>query len=190
MGITIHYHGGIDRLELISKFTVELEDIAQSMGWDSHLVGENESDPPFRGIIISPAGQCETLSFIFDRLGRLRNLADLVLEQVEPNEFSGYCFVKTQYAPIETHAWIIGLLRYLKKHYLSDLEVTDEGGFWETGDVVALSEKRQYLKGKIEQLAEGLASTDFEGNLQSPDDMIAHLEMIVRRFKENKFLNL
>lgn len=178
MGLTIHYQGGIDRTDLIPRLTSELEDIAGSMGWKSQCVGEGEPDSDFRGIIISPSDHCEPLSFIFDQAGRLRCLADLILGQTEPTEFSGYCATKTQFTSVETHIWIIGLLRYLKKHYIHDLKVTDEGEFWETEDRAGLIEKTEFLQSMIEQIAEGLHSPEFQGDPQSLDDIVAHIEKI------------
>ena len=42
--------------------------------------------------------------------------------------------VKTQFDSPDTHIWIIGLLKYLKKRYIANLEVRDEGEYWETGN--------------------------------------------------------
>lgn len=184
MGLTIHYQGGIDRTDLISKLICELEDIAGSMAWKLQRVEESESGMQFRGVILSPSDHCESLCFIFDRNGRLRCLADLVLGQIEPTETSGYCATKTQFASVDTHIWIIGLLKYLKKHYMSDLKVTDEGEFWETDDRAGLVAKKQFLQSVIDQFAEGLQSEDFQGNPQSLGDIVAHLENIARNIKE------
>ena len=52
MGLSIHYQGGIDRIEDIPKLTEELEDIADSMGWLSQQINDDESNPNFRGIIV------------------------------------------------------------------------------------------------------------------------------------------
>ena len=38
MGLTIHYQGGIDRIEDIPKLVDELEDIAESMDWMSQRI--------------------------------------------------------------------------------------------------------------------------------------------------------
>jgi len=180
MGLSIHYKGGIDHTDLIPRLIDELEDIAESMRWTSQRINTDETDPDFRGILINPSGDCEPLCFIFDRDGRLRCLADLITGQVEPTEYSGYCATKTQFTTVETHIWIIGLLRYLKKHYLSDLEVTDEGEFWETEDRATLIGKKNFLQSKIDQVAEGFESTAFEGDAQSIEAIVAHIEKITR----------
>jgi len=181
MGLTIHYRGGIDRIEQIQPFADELEDIAESMGWMSQRINDDETDPDFYGIIVNPKGDCEPLCFLFDRRGRMRNLADLITNQIEPTEYSEYCATKTQFTSVETHIWIVGLLRYLKKHYLSDLIVSDEGEFWETENRETLIEKKNFLQSKINQLKGALEATEAETEPRSIDEMVAHIERIFRK---------
>jgi hypothetical protein len=181
MGLSIHYKGGIDRLEDIPKLLDELADIAESMDWMSQRINEDEEDPNFRGIIVNPKGECEPLCFLFDRSGRLRGLMDLLTDQVEPTEYSYYNSTKTQFAEVETHVWIIGLLRYLKKHYLSDLEVSDEGEYWETENLETLTRKKQFLQSMIEQLSSALESDEALPADRSTDAIIAHIESVVKK---------
>lgn len=183
MGLSIHYSGGIDRFEDIPKFVDELEDISDSMDWMSQRINEDETNPNFRGIIVNPKGKCEPLCFLFDRSGRLRGLMDLITEQVEPTEYSYHNSTKTQYAEVETHAWIIGLLRYLKKHYLSDLEVSDEGEYWETENLETLTQKKQFLQSMVHKLSGALEKAEAPPGNSSTDDIIAHIESIVRKIQ-------
>ncbi|MGJ8653059.1 MAG: hypothetical protein ACSHX8_07280 [Opitutaceae bacterium] len=184
MGLSIHYKGGIDRVEDIPKFVDELEDIADSMDWMSQRINDDEIDPAFRGIIVNPKGDCEPLCFIFDREGRLRPLMDLITDQIEPTEYSYYTATKTQFATIETHVWIIGLLRYLKKHTLSDLEVTDEGEYWETENLETLKKKKQFLQSMIDQLSGALNQAAPLPEDSSTEDIIAHIESIVEKLHD------
>lgn len=181
MGLSIHYQGGIDRIEDIPKLVEELEDIGESMGWKSQRLNADEKDPNFRGIIVNPEGDCEPLCFIFDRAGKLRGLMDLISDQVEPTEYSYYIATKTQFIAIETHIWIIGLLRYLKKHYLSDLSVSDEGGYWETENFEALKAKQAFLQDKINQLAEGLEAAETPVHHLSLDELVSRIEAIAKK---------
>ena len=183
MGLTIHYQGGIDRIEDIPKLVNELEDIAESMGWTSQRINDDESDPNFRGIIVNPKGECEPLCFLFDRKGKLRTLVDLVSDQVEPTEYSYFNSTKTQFAAVETHVWIIGLLRYLKKRYFSDLSVSDEGDYWETENLKTLKEKKNFLQSKINQLGEDLKATEPLPEDFSVDELIARIEAIVEKME-------
>ena len=183
MGLTIHYQGGIDRIEDIPKLVDELEDIAESMGWMSQRINNDESDPNFRGIIVNPKGECEPLCFLFDRTGKLRVLMDLISDQIEPTEYSYFNSTKTQFVAIETHVWIIGLLRYLKKHYFSDLSVRDEGGYWETENFETLKEKKNFLQSKINQLGEALETAESLPEDFSVDELIARIEAIAKKMK-------
>ena len=183
MGLSIHYQGGIDRLEDISKLVDELEDIAESMGWMSQRINNDESDPSFRGIIVNPKGACEPLCFLFDRTGKLRAVMDLVSGQIEPTEYSYFNSTKTQFVAIETHVWIIGLLRYLKKHYFSDLSVRDEGDYWETEGLETLKKKKNFLQSKINQLGEDLKTAESLPEGFSVDELIARIEAIAKKTK-------
>ena len=183
MGLTIHYQGSINHIEDIPRLVDEMEDIAKSMGWMSQRINDNESDPNFRGIILNPKGKGEPLCFIFDRAGRLRGLMDLVSDQVEPTEYSYFNFTKTQFLPIETHVWIISLLRYLKKHYLSDLHVRDEGDYWETENLATLKEKKDFLQSKINQLGDALKTAEPLPEGLSVDELIARIEAIVKKMR-------
>ncbi len=181
MGLSIHYRGGIDRIEDIPKLVEELEDIADSMGWLSQRINDDEADPNFKGILVNPKGDCEPLCFLFDRAGKLRGLMDLITDQVEPTEYSYYNATKTQFTTVETHAWIIGLLRYLKKHMLSDLHVTDEGEYWETGSLETLKSKKQFLQTKIDQLADALETADALPEDATIDELVTRIEAIVKK---------
>ena len=60
--------------------------------------------------------------------------------------------MKTQFLTADVHVWIVGLLKYLQKRCFSNLEVDDEGGFWETGDRTALEAKMRLLNDKMDEL--------------------------------------
>lgn len=179
MGVTIHYRGNLDKLEALPKLLDELTDIARSMRWECRRIETDADNHEFNGVVISPGNGCESLTFLFDRQGHLRNIADLIANQVEPDpQSSFYVSVKTQFAPIKTHIWIIGLLRYLKKTYLTNLKVTDEGGFLETGNSETLAEKRRFLQGKIDLISSGLEESVHP--IKNIDDLVAEIERIVR----------
>ena len=99
----------------------------------------------------------EPLAFFFDARGNLRAPLDMVLIQegaIKPQDSWVSC--KTQFAPPEIHIWIVGLLKYLKRKYIPDLEVSDESDYWQTGDRQLLEQKMQFLQSKMDQLAGAL----------------------------------
>jgi hypothetical protein len=89
--------------------------------------------------------------------------------------------VKTQFAPAEVHAGIVKLLRHLKKKYFPDLEVSDEGGYWETGDLDALREKQALLNEKMDLLASELGKVPAGERSRSPEELADLIEDILRR---------
>ncbi len=164
MGVSIHYQGGLGAGASLPELVAELEDIALSMGWQAQRIELDAENPVFEGVILNPDDKTESLPFLFDREGRLRCLVDLVCGQFEPDpRCSFFVSVKTQYGDLRTHLWIVGLLRYLKSKYLPDLEVNDEGGYWETGDVPELERRRDFLNAKIAELAGELSKMDLQG---------------------------
>jgi hypothetical protein len=175
MGVSIHYQGGLGAGASLPELVAELEDIALSKGWEAHRIELDAENPVFEGVILEPNDRTESLAFLFDREGRLRNLVDLICGQFEPDPRCSY-FVssKTQYGDVGTHLWIVGLLRYLKSKYLPDLEVNDEGGYWESGDVAELEHRREFLNEKMAELAGELSKMDPAG--KTPEALADEVE--------------
>jgi len=180
MGVTIHYRGTLDDLSRIDDLCRELADIGKSMQWKTDTRDDSWLGPPtarlmnehgavkikgnlaVKGVTMSPGNGAESLSFKFDAKGRLRSLMDLLSEsEGQPIMERPWVSVKTQFASPDLHVWIIGLLKYLQKHYISDLEVSDEGEYWETGDRDALVAKMQFINEKINWVSNALTSSEF-----------------------------
>jgi len=180
MGVTIHYRGTLDDPGRIDQLRRELADIGKSMGWVASTLDDSWLDPPtarlehqngvatikghlgLKGITLHPGNNAESLSFLFDAQGCLRSFMDVIL-RCEGNAVTEKSWVsmKTQFTSPDVHVWIIGLLKYLKKRYMPDLEVSDEGEYWETADREALVSKMQLINDKINSLAEELSSPEF-----------------------------
>ena len=176
MGVTIHYRGRLNEVGQLAKLCDEMADIAAAMGWETTRLDDDWERPAdarlrhtskgaqidghlgLKGILLRPDVDAESLSFFFDREGNLRSMMDVVMivdGTLKPQD--AWVSVKTQFASPEVHAWIIGLLKYVKKRYISDLQVSDEGQYWETGDIRILRERMEFLGEKIEQLASHLS---------------------------------
>ncbi len=93
---------------------------------------------PVKGIEIQPHEDSEPLRLEFDR--------DLYVQD----------FTKTQFAPIEIHVQVVELLHLLIPQFES-IEVTDEGEYFETGDLTLLAQHRNRC---LEVLDELLAQSD------------------------------
>jgi hypothetical protein len=179
MGLSLHYQGSLGDFTRLPDLLSELEDIALSMGWKSRRIERDVENLEFTGVILRPDDDTESLPFLFDNSGRLRCLADLICYQPEADSrYSYFVSVKTQFGKIETHLWIVGLLRYLKAKYLPDLEVSDEGEYWETGNFAVLDERRNFLASKIAEIADGLSK--LESRAETPEDLAYEIEAFFR----------
>lgn len=132
MGITIHFEGqlkdeasleailGLTRNfcverswphELINESQVTLNRVRDEKDWD--YIG------PTKGIAVQPHENSESFRLEFDK--------ELYVQE----------YTKTQFAPIDTHLGLVDLLRQLTP-YFANLEVIDEGEFYETNDRTTL----------------------------------------------------
>lgn len=66
----------------------------------------------------------------------------------------------------------------MKKHYLSDLHVRDEGDYWETGNLETLKKKKDFLQSKISQIREAFETGESLPEGFSIDELIARIEEI------------
>lgn len=200
MGVTLHYRGQLNESSRITALVAELADIADSMGWlwtrldddfeipaDAQVINhpqgtQIEGHLGLQGILMTPKPNGESLCFCFDREGYLRSPIGMVqILDGSLNPDQAWISVKTQFTSPECHIWIVGLLKYLKKHYLSDLEVSDEGDYWETGDATALKEKMDFIKHKMDWLSGELTSERFSHlSGQSAEQIVSEIEDLLR----------
>lgn len=203
MGVTIHYRGRLNDVAQLGKLCDELADIAATMGWETTRLDDDWEQPAdarlratptgthidgnlgLKGILMRSGGGAEPLRFCFDREGNLRCPVSMVLIlDGTLDRKDVWVSVKTQFASPELHVWIIGLLKYLKKRYVADLQVSDEGEYWETGDIRLLKKRMDFIGKKIEQLSTALSSPRF-GNMSdmSADEIASRIE---QWFLENR----
>ena len=180
MGVSVHYRGRLNDVRQLARLCDEMADIAAAMGWETTRLDDDWEQPAdarlrvtptgahidghlgLKGILLRPDVDAESLSFFFDRERNLRSMMNVVMivdGTLKPED--AWVSIKTQFASPEVHAWIIGLLKYVKKRYISDLQVSDEGGYWETGDIRVLRERMDFIGKKIEQLSTALCSPRF-----------------------------
>jgi len=176
MGVSIHYRGRLDDIGRLPALCEEVRDIARILGWPCETLDDDWSITPdatfnrdrssieghlgLKGLQIAPHPESETLTLFFDRDGFLRCPMSMLLiieGTLEPE--NAWVSIKTQFAGPETHVWVIALLKHLKKRYVSDLEVSDESGYWATGNRQELERKMAFLGGKVERLSSAIASS-------------------------------
>ena len=200
MGVSIHYRGRVADIQNIQTVCDELAAIADRMDWNYTRLDEDWTQVadasievteqgsqitghlPLNGIALTPHPKCEMMQFFFDANGHLRDSLSMVNVSEEPLKTEGnWISVKTQYAEPETHIWIIGLLKYLKKHHLQDLAVHDEGEYWETGNFEILKEKMDLVGEKIAAMTAELSRVT-KGHIGrfSADEVASMLEALIR----------
>ncbi|HMQ78450.1 MAG TPA: hypothetical protein PKE39_06510 [Ignavibacteria bacterium] len=182
MGITIHYLGKLDDKEQIKTASNELTEIAKELEWKYELI--NDKKKGISGIVIKPHSKSESLSFIFDVNGELKNIVVLFHDDLLENDYS-HVSIKTQFAPIEIHVTIIKLLRYLKKKFMGNLRVIDEGAYWDTSDEALLLEKFNFLNEMMDKLENELNKLDKVEN-ESPESLADRIEVILKELQQRK----
>jgi hypothetical protein len=186
MGVTIHYKGKLNSIDDIDSFCEEMEDIAKSMGWKQTVIDKFDKNDktPVKGIIIRPHEKSESLQLISDQQGNLRNVFAFEFAG-DDSELTYMNFIKTQFAPVEIHIAVIRLLKYIQQKYISNLDVCDEGDYWQTGDEKILKGKIDFLNGAINQLSEVLNSIEFEKD-SSPESIADKIEEVLKNTKFRK----
>ncbi len=174
MGVSIHYRGRLNDTALLSTLCDELGDIADSMGWPSVSLDDDWSTPPdavpkscgevqgylgLRGVQITPHPDSEPLVLFFDANGYIRSPITMLMildGTLQPE--TAWVAMKTQFAGPDIHVLVVGLLKYLKKRYIANLEVSDESEYWESGDRRKLEKDMTLLNGKLQYLSGAISS--------------------------------
>lgn len=195
MGVSLHYRGRLDETALLPSLCHEVGDIADSLGWPATTLDDDWSTPAdatlknggkveghlgLKGIQITPHPDSEPLVLFFDRDGCLRSPMTMLMildGTLQPE--TAWVPMKTQFSGPDTHVWVVGLLKYLKKHYISNLEVWDESEYWDTGDRRKLEEDMTLLNGKLQHLSATISSGRM-GDLTglSADEIASRIERL------------
>lgn len=207
MGVTIHYKGTIGRMDEIDQLGSEIIDIAETMGWSWTRLDEDFSKPctatvtfrknrssivghiPLKGVAFQPHEFSEIVMLYFDSEGKLNDPLSMALRhEGKIKNAKGYLSVKTQFAPIDTHIAIVKLFRYLKKRYIPDLDVYDEGGYWETNDVEELQRRISSVAKAMDILNESLSSLRVHNRSALTAEQIATKieDILQKRFRIKK----
>ncbi|MBL0927986.1 MAG: hypothetical protein IBJ11_10105 [Phycisphaerales bacterium] len=126
MGVTVHFRGRAKSAEDAAAVIDMLERQAAANNW---LFRRNPKYPLASLLLLDEGPDPFYMQFY----------EDLTFEN----------FVKTQFAPPEVHIETIGLLRAVEP-YTAELEVEDEGGYWDTDDRQALIEAREEFERALE----------------------------------------
>jgi len=199
MGITIYYKGSIPNQKLIDQLQEEMVDISETLNWSYHLWNEDQNRPfnasivhtdngarieghiPLRGITIYVDPHVEPFNLLFNPKLQLSTFMLEILKHDGTLEKDfAWISVKTQFGDVNAHIGIVKMLRHLKKVYLPDLEVKDEGEYWETGDKERLLELRGFLFTKMNQLESALSSIQMKENMTT-NELVEKIEEILKK---------
>lgn len=165
MSVTLRYSGTMKDRSLLPRLSEDFQDIAATHAWPVDLLqpGAPPSEPP-RGRTLAPPlvleglrvivhPQTDPLWLTFDADGTLTRLGAYPLTQMGRDgspQGARFSFLHQSQASMQTgiggpllHKTVVGLLDYLKRAYVSDLQVLDESGYWGTRDEEALKRLMQ-----------------------------------------------
>jgi len=185
MGITIAYRGRLADFARIEDFEDRLVDCALEIGAMVQIWRSWADDNPermVRGVILGLAPGQESTSLLLSPEGWLIGLTDIQDAEEGRLKEPPWCFIKTQFGPVEGHVALVEMLAALKREFLPDLEVSDDGGYWETRDLGELVRKRSLTKGAIDSLAEGLRRHGLSREAaEDPRILLRHIERVAER---------
>jgi hypothetical protein len=185
MGVTIAYRGRLADLARIEDFENRLVDCALEMGGLALIWRSWPDDDPermVRGVILDLAPGQESTSLLLSPEGWLIGLTEI--QDAEDGRLKGppWCFIKTQFGPVEGHVALIEMLAALKRGFLPDLEVSDDGGYWETHDLAELVRIRSLTRQGIDGLAEGLRRHGLSrGAAEDPSILLRRVERVAEQ---------
>jgi len=188
MGLSFHYSGSIAKPELLPGLIEEIQDIANVYNWKyfiferefpENYFGKPDYNQNIYGICFTPTN-CETISICFLSNGRMSDVMHLQFYgKTETDDEHCYLYmlsVKTQYAGVESHQFIMHLFRYLNTKYFVDFKMTDEGEYWETNDEELLKLNFKKYAGLITGFASAIESYP----VQSGENIESYLERLLK----------
>lgn len=195
MGVSLHYRGRLNDTGMLSSLCDEVSDIANSIERPTMTLDDDWAVAPnaalcgsvvhgnlgLKGIQLTPHDNSEPLCLFFDREGFLRSpITMLSILDGTLEKKTAWVSMKTQFAGPDTHIWVTGLLKYVKKRYISNLEVSDESGYWDTGDRQKLESDMALLDGKLERLSSAVSAGRL-GDLTglSADEIASRIERML-----------
>lgn len=201
MGITIHYRGRIDNIEDVDRLSNEVKEFAEILDWDIRQWDENwhlqnsaslqkKSDGleltghvPIRGVSVIPHPGCEPLFLTFRNDGVLASSMHMVMMADEDiDQEAMWLSTKTQFAPVDTHAALIKLLKFVNGKYVSNLEVHDDGRYWESEDIFELEKRFKEVGAALDTLPDSLnLITKKELKDRTPEEIADFIEDIIRK---------
>lgn len=185
MGVTIHYRGRLADMGRVEDFEDRVIDLVLELGGNVRLWrSADDADPRrmVRGLFVDLAPGQETTSLLLSPEGWLINLFQI--EEAEKGLLGKppWCFIKTQFGPMEGHIALVELLTALKAEFFADLDVNDEGGYWERRNVNELRQKMAFGQHAIDSLAEAFSADGLSREAaEDPQILATRIERLARQ---------
>ncbi len=185
MGITLFYRGRLADLTRIEDFEDRVVHLALELGGLAQIWRSQSDTVPsrvVRGVILDLAPGMETVSLLVAPEGWLIGLMEV--EDAENAQLTEppWCFAKTQFGPLEGHVALVEMFTALERTFLPDLEVRDEGGYWETRNLAELMRLRTVVTEATNALQEGLQRHGLSREAaEDPDILARHIERVAGR---------
>jgi hypothetical protein len=179
----------------------EIEEFAAILDWDIRRWEENWHLPnsaaikkmndgleltghiPIRGVSVIPHPDCEPLYLTFRKDGLLASSIHMVMmadEEIDSDDM--WLSTKTQYSSAETHAALIKLLKFVKGKYISNLEVHDDGGFWDEEIMFRLEERFNKMREALDRVPQTLnLISKKELKNRTPEEIADFIEDILKK---------
>lgn len=159
MGVTVHYRGQFADLDRVEDFEDRVLDLVLDLSGKAEVwrsTADNDPSRMVRGLLVNLEPGQETLSLLVSPEGWL--ITPFQIEEAEQGELPEppWCFCKTQFGSVTGHVAVVELLAAIRKEFMPQLEVSDEGGYWETRDAQELARKKSFLDRAITEFSSGL----------------------------------
>src|SRR5439155_4825679 len=139
----------------------------------------NDPQRVVRGIILNLAPGQESISVLLSPEGWLISLSDVHDAEFGRLTEPPWCFIKTQFDPVEGHVALVEMLAALRREFVPDLEVSDESGYWETRDLAELVRRRSLMREAIDGITEGLRRHGLSPEAaEDPEILLRRIERI------------
>ncbi|MDR1859659.1 MAG: hypothetical protein LBR06_01895 [Bacteroidales bacterium] len=194
MGLSIHYRGRLKKAKLLPALIEEIKNVAQVYGWQYHTYRTNFQNDEFSaetsfdeiyGISFTPTN-CETVSITFLSNGTIVCPSRMQFfthsENEEERSWIYTVAVKTQYAGVVVHQFIIRFFKYLNDKYFCDFNLADESEYWETDDEERMKEQFAIYNGMIDNIA--LAIETFP--VEKGENVMAYFGRLMMHINELK----
>ena len=159
MGVTVHYRGQFADLDRVEDFEDRVLDLVLDLSGKAEVWRSTADDDPsrmVRGLLVNLEPGQDTLSLLISPEGWL--ITPFQIKEAEQGDLPEppWCFCKTQFGSVTGHVAVVELLAAIRKEFMPQLEISDEGGYWETRDVQELARKKRFLDRAITEFSAGL----------------------------------